>query len=154
MSQSIRICIAYSSYCADGIATWLIRTWAYSVLVNSDPIFFGPTQFEHRPLAKWDFFSLVNSDPQQFFFFGQFGPFPSVNSDLFHWSIRSLPVVSSDPFHKSWIFENLTEKKKKKDVESIQIQFLNANLRQTLLFKPHLKRQKGRFFQYLIWFAT
>ena len=46
-----------------------------------------------RTLDNSDLFVMVNSDLIKYFFL--------VNSDLFHWSIRTLSVVNSDLFHWS-----------------------------------------------------
>ena len=88
------------------IELWTIRTLAYSALVNSDPKMrswsirnsttgrFGP-----RPLVISDPLLLVDSDLIKKKFFGQFGPFLLVNSDLFHGSIRTFSIGQLGPFH-------------------------------------------------------
>ena len=63
---------------------WTIRTLANSALVNSDPKKFGP-------------FFIGQFGPQKEKFFGQFGPFLLVNSDLFHWSIRTFSFGQFGP---------------------------------------------------------
>ena len=50
-------------------------------------------QFGPRPLVNSDLFVMVNSDLIKYF--------SLVNSDLFHWAIRTLSVVNSDLFHWS-----------------------------------------------------
>ena len=54
-------------------------------------------QFGPRPLVNSDLFVMVNSDLIKYI--------SLVNSDLFHWSIRTLPVVNSDLFH--WSIQTL-----------------------------------------------
>ena len=55
------------------------------------------------------YFSLVNSD----LFHWSIRTLPVVNSDLFHWPIRTLPVVNSDLFHWSVRTPNICFIKKK-----------------------------------------
>ena len=91
------------------LVTWLksfdVRTLANSALVYSDPKIFGPSQFGPRPLSIWppttgQFgpFFIGQFGPQKEKFFGQFGPFLLVNSDLFHWSIRTFSIGQFGPF--------------------------------------------------------
>ena len=83
-----------------------IRTLANSALVNSDPILFGPSQFEDldpwsiRTSTTGHFGPFCNGQfgPHQILFFGQFGPFSMVNSDLTSGQFEPFPLANSDLF--------------------------------------------------------
>ena len=82
--------------------TRTIRTLVNSALVNSDPILFGPSQFGPWPLVNSDpttgqFGPFCNGQfgPHQIFFFGQFGPFSLVKSDLISGQFGPFSLVNS-----------------------------------------------------------
>ena len=88
ISQTIQGCQDNSDLCQFGpsqFGPYFIRPQSIRTLTLGQ---FGP-----RPLVNSDLFVMVNSDLIKYF--------SLVNSDLFHWSIRTLSVVNSDLFHWS-----------------------------------------------------
>ena len=75
------------------IRPWSFRTLFYSALVNSD---LDPWSIRTPTTGQFGPFCNGQFGPHQIFFFGQFGPFSLVNSDLISGQFGPFSLVNSD----------------------------------------------------------